>query len=143
MRSGVVGKSAPLYGYDKDGNLESCTITIKRKVNEYVGEYTATVDFKEYSTGRNLWATKPKTMICKVAEMHALRSACPEELSQAYIEEDYQKEESVDLLEEGYKTEIDAITEVEKLKEYYHANKGKGKDFDKYVTKRKKELESA
>jgi phage recombination protein Bet len=32
-------------------------------------------DLEEYSTGKNLWATKPKTMIKKVAESMALRKA--------------------------------------------------------------------
>ncbi len=90
MRSGVVGTSAPLY--EGEGEEARCTITVKRKVQEYIGEYSATVFFKEYSTGRNLWITKPKTMIAKVAETHALRKACPEEMSQMYIEEEVQKE---------------------------------------------------
>jgi len=141
MRSGVVGVSAPEYVFE-DGKIISCTITVKRKVGEYVGEYSATVFFDEYNTGYNLWKTKPKTMIAKVAEMHALRKACPEELSQVYVEEDFQKEEAPQI-DETYKTEIDAITDIEELGRYYKANKGKGKDFDKYVTKRKKELETA
>jgi hypothetical protein len=33
------------------------------------------VSLSEYSTGKNLWQTKPKTMIVKVAEAHALRRA--------------------------------------------------------------------
>lgn len=33
------------------------------------------VSLAEYSTGKNLWQTKPKTMIVKVAESHALRRA--------------------------------------------------------------------
>ena len=33
------------------------------------------VSLSEYSTGKNLWQTKPKTMIVKVAESHALRRA--------------------------------------------------------------------
>ena len=92
MRSGVVGKSAPVFTFKEGGKPMSCTITIKRMVNEYVGEYTDTVFFDEYTTGRNLWVSKPLTMFAKVAEMHALRMACPEELSQAYAEEEYQKE---------------------------------------------------
>lgn len=99
MRSGVVGKSAPQFE-EKDGVIESCTVTIKRKVQDYIGEYTATVHFKEYFVpGRNgrqsLWETKPHTMIAKVAEMHALRSACPEEMSQMYVEEEMEQEARV------------------------------------------------
>jgi len=147
MRSGVVGVSAPTYVFTEDKKIESCTITVKRKIDSYVGEYSATVFFDEYYKSNqyknSLWDTKPKTMIAKVAEMHALRKACPEELSQAYIEEDYQKEDGKTEADESYQKEIDAIGSLEELKVYYSANKGKGKDFDKYVTKRKKELQNS
>lgn len=92
-KSGVVGVDAPVYKERPDGSLLSCSITVhKRFADGYVGAFTAEPDFKEYSTGKNLWSTKPKTMIAKVAEMHALRKACPEELSQAYVEEEIQRE---------------------------------------------------
>lgn len=91
MRSGVVGKSAPTYE-EKGDKIVSCTITIKRKVGDYIGDYTATVFFSEYNTGFQQWASKPHTMIAKVAEMHALRMACPEELAQSYLEEEYEQD---------------------------------------------------
>jgi hypothetical protein len=91
MRSGVVGKSAPTYE-TAENKIVSCTVTVKRKVAEYIGDYSATVFFDEYTTGRNLWKTKPRTMIAKVAEMHALRMACPEEMSQMYVEEEKEAE---------------------------------------------------
>lgn len=87
MKSGVVGVEAPIYT-EKEGKIETCTVTVKRKVGDYVGEYTATVYFDEYNTKKNQWLSKPRTMIAKVAEMHALRKACPEELSQQYVEEE-------------------------------------------------------
>lgn len=90
MRSGIVGKSAPVY--QKEDDDFSCTVTVKRSTGGVVGDYSATVYFKEYNTGRGLWVTKPKTMLAKVAEMHALRMACPEELSRSYIEEEKQQE---------------------------------------------------
>lgn len=92
MRSGVVGKSKPDFTFHEDGKIDSCTITIKRKVDDYIGDYSATVFFEEYSTGKQLWSSKPKTMIAKVAEMHALRMACPEELSEMYSEEEMERE---------------------------------------------------
>ncbi len=141
MRSGIVGVSAPSYTFDENKNVETCSVTVKRKIDNTIGEYTATVYFKEYTTGRNLWTTKPMTMIAKVAEMHALRKACPEELSQAYVEEEKEKEVGpVDKVQEQYMFDVDAITTVEALKEYYLANKGKGKEFDKYVLNKKKLL---
>ena len=91
MRSGVCGKSAPTF-VEKDDKIISCSITIKRKVDDYIGDYSATVYMSEYSTGRQLWGSKPRTMLAKVAEMHALRMACPEEMSAAYIEEEKELE---------------------------------------------------
>lgn len=87
-KSGIVGVDAPKYVED-GGGVVSCSVTVKKRFPDgYVGDFTAEPDFKEYSTGKNLWATKPKTMIAKVAEMHALRKACPEELSQSFVEEE-------------------------------------------------------
>lgn len=43
-------------------------------------------------------------------------------------------------LEMKYKQEIDAIETLEELKTYYDVNKGKGEDFDKYITIRKSQL---
>ncbi|MBP6980102.1 recombinase RecT [Candidatus Curtissbacteria bacterium] len=122
MRSGVVGKSAPTYE-EKDGKIVSCTITVKRKVDEYVGDYSATVFFDEYTTGERLWASKPRTMIAKVAEMHALRMACPEELSQTYIEEEHAQEmvkgELVEEKKENavneHKAKLEVTTTLEEL----------------------------
>lgn len=97
MRSGIVGKEAPVYVDDDKGKIVTCSVTVKRKIDGYVGDFTATVYFSEYyKAGKNgypsLWDTKPRTMIAKVAEMHALRMACPEELAQDYIEEEMEKE---------------------------------------------------
>jgi len=92
MRSGIVGKSAPSFEVDEKGQIISCSITVKRSVGGTIGDFTATAYFSEYSTGKNLWVSKPRTMIAKVAEMHALRMACPEELAQAYVEEERESE---------------------------------------------------
>jgi len=92
MRSGIAGIDEPKYEEDGKGGVVSCSVTVKRVVSGHLGEFTAKVYFKEYTTGKNLWASKPRTMIAKVAEMHALRKACPEELAQAYVEEEMIKE---------------------------------------------------
>lgn len=91
QKSGVVGKSAPTFE-EKDGKIVSCSVTIQKMVNGHVGDFTATVYFDEYDTGKGQWTSRPRTMIAKVAEMHALRMACPEELSQLYVEEEHQKD---------------------------------------------------
>lgn len=91
-KSGVVGVEAPKYVED-GGKIISCSVTVhKRFPDGYVGDFTAEVFMDEYSTGRNLWSSKPRTMISKVAEMHALRKACPEELAQAYVAEEMERE---------------------------------------------------
>ncbi len=90
MANGVIGKAAPVFD-DKDGKPFTCTVTIKRRIKDDVGDFTATVYFDEYSTGKNLWEKKPRTMIAKVAEMHALRMACPDNLAQAYVEEEMER----------------------------------------------------
>lgn len=40
----------------------------------------------------------------------------------------------------NYKSEIDAITTLDQLKHYYAKNKGKGADFDKYISIKHKQL---
>jgi hypothetical protein len=139
MRSGVCGKSEPIFE-DKDGAIISCAITIKRNVSGVVGEYTAKVYFDEYTTKRNLWSTKPRTMLAKVAEMHALRMACPEELSQTYIEEEMEKENTPEILDEQITNEIKAIKTKEELVAYYDGKKGLGKLFDEQIALKQKEL---
>ena len=98
MRSGVVGKTEPIFEEVKEGaekgKIISCSVTIKRKVQGEIGEFSSKVYFSEYTSGQNLWAKKPRTMIAKVAEMHALRMACPEEMSQVYVEEEFEKTET-------------------------------------------------
>ncbi len=99
MRNGIVGKDAPIFE-EKDAKIISCSVTVHKKTGTYVGDFTATVYFNEYyKAGKNgypsLWDSKPHTMIAKVAEMHAQRMACPEQLSQMYVEEEYQHVETV------------------------------------------------
>lgn len=142
MKSGICGKSAPSYEIE-DGKVISCTVTVKRKVSDYVGDYSAMVFFDEFNTGKNLWVSKPKAMIAKVAEVHALRMACPEELSQVYVEEEMEKEAiGVTAIDITYQNEIDTINDLDELKKYWEENKGRGKDFDKYVTKRRDEIKT-
>lgn len=95
MKNGVIGTSAPQYSLKADGSVESCEVTVKRLTHGIVGEFTALVFFDEYTKGRDLWKSKPKTMIAKVAEMHALRKACPEDLSGIYVEEEFDREAEI------------------------------------------------
>lgn len=122
MKSGQSGKSAPLFAHDKDGNIESCTVTVWKTGGDERG-YTATVFFDEYEKPPvkakdgvtlipGMWQTKKRTMISKVAEVHALRMAFPEELSQSYIEEEFDKDNVIHVVDES----IDTIPNDEKEK---------------------------
>lgn len=110
MRSGIVGTDAPIYLMSADKTEagiprpDSCSITVHRMINGHVGDFTAYVFFDEYyKAGKtwegkytpSMWDTKPRTMLAKVAEMHALRKACPEELSQAYVEEELREDRTI------------------------------------------------
>lgn len=117
QKNGVVGKTKPEFTFLQDGKVESCTITIKKHTHSYdgtpyIGEFTATVFMDEYSTGKQLWASKPRTMIAKVAEMHALRMACPEDAQQMYVEEEYERE---NVVAEYVENEIDTTEAQKKL----------------------------
>lgn len=89
-RSGIVGKSMPHYERNGD-SIVSCSITVQKATGNHIGDFSAKVFFNEYSTGKNLWKSKPHTMIAKVAEAHAIRMACPEEAKNMYIEEEFEQ----------------------------------------------------
>lgn len=94
--SGYAGKTDPEYGSDPD--LEGlkggvfCKITVFKLVGSEARPFSAKVYLNEYNSNKNLWVSKPRTMIAKVAEMHALRMAFPEQLAKVYTEEEFDKE---------------------------------------------------
>lgn len=122
-QNGLVGKSAPIYV--QDGDDMTCSITVKRQVNSVIGEYTSLVYFSEYTTKKNQWITKPRTMLAKVAEMHALRMAFPEEFAKSYVEEERQADhttaknvvEEIDL--EGIKEKFEECKTVKYMTELF------------------------
>lgn len=74
-----------------------------------------------------------------------IKKACKQHFSDIYdniekIDNDNYNLENPLELDLKYKSEIDDIDDIEKLKEYYGKNKGIGKDFDKYVTIRKQQI---
>lgn len=129
-RSGVVGIDEPVYVMSEDGKtIISCSVTVHKRFQEqdgYVGDFTAKVYFKEYTTGKNQWSTKPMTMIAKVAEMHALRKACPEELAQSYVEEEMEREvsapvQAVAAQSQEWKQKLEAAPDEEELRKVWAA----------------------
>ena len=51
------------------------------------------VALQEYSTGKNLWTSKPATMIRKVALVHCLREAFPDTFAGMYSAEELEREQ--------------------------------------------------
>jgi len=152
QKGGVVGVSSPKY-VEEDGKIVSCEITVKKKSDETIGEFSALVFFDEYYKSNqyknSLWDTKPRTMIAKVAEMHALRKACPEELKKAYIEEEYQRD--VQLVQEekenkeentiAWKDKMTACKTLEELGKVWSDMPGSLKS-EKMVVEYKEELKN-
>lgn len=97
-QAGLAGKDAPIYQLDDKGNTISCSMSVYKIIEGVRCPFTSLVFFKEYSTGQNLWAKKPMTMIAKVAEMHALRMAFPEVLDKAYVEEEMTPAREVEIV---------------------------------------------
>lgn len=128
-QNGQTGKDEPFFEDDENGNPKTCSLSVYRNGNKY----TAKVYFNEYSTGKNQWLSKPRTMLAKVAEMHALRMAFPEELSKSYIEEEQRQpvssfEQETNLSEISNKfnkctTENELIAEYKKLAPKDQTNK--------------------
>lgn len=132
QKAGQCGKKAPIYTYNQDGSIETCSVTVLKMVNSYIGEYTSLVYFKEYTTGKNLWASKPLSMIAKVAEMHALRSAFPEELDKIYVEEEFDKGSRFsEVVEESASLRMGNTIKEEKINNNEKNNENKESESDR------------
>ena len=72
-RSGHFDGMETVVFFDEDKKPINAVCTVWR--NDMTHPIKSDVLFKEYTTGKNLWATKPAVMIGKVAESVALRKA--------------------------------------------------------------------
>lgn len=75
---------------DDKGNCLGAWAEVRRK--DWSEPARAEVSLKEYSTGKAMWASKPETMIQKVAEAAALRMAFPDDLGGVYTDDEMQRE---------------------------------------------------
>ncbi len=143
QRSGdLISISDAKFVDDEAGKPISATVVVKKKVLDEIGEFTGTAYFSEYTTGKNLWASKPRTMLEKVSEMMALRKAYPEQLDKAYIEEEMATGNVMEMIDGETSAAIANLKTLEEVNTYYQANKGKGKAFDQAIIARKRELEA-
>ena len=74
----LAGWKAWTVGSKENKDLKGC-IEIQRK--DFTAPFYHEVDFDEYNTNQNLWVSKPKTMIKKVAMAQGFRLCFPEQLS--------------------------------------------------------------
>lgn len=74
---------------DESGKLMGAWCEVRR--HDWTHPAREEVPFSEFTTGKNLWATKPETMIKKVAEATALRMAFPDDLGGVYEESEFDK----------------------------------------------------
>jgi phage recombination protein Bet len=70
-------------------------------VDGYQEPVKAMVSLQEYSTGKSLWASKPATMIRKVAKVQALREAFPEDFQGMYVQEEMGVDTALDEIPVG------------------------------------------
>jgi len=114
------------------------------------GEFLTTLSKEDLEKHRKvaktdyIWRAWYKEMVLKTVIKKAVKVHFDDiyEKIEGIDNENYDLENPLDL-DIQYKSEIDEIDTVDELQTYYLAHKGKGKDFDKYVTKRKQELEKA
>lgn len=131
------GTTRPEYEFEQlaDGRPDysriiSCTIGVHKVVQGILTTSEQTVYFDEYTTGKNLWVSKPKTMIKKVAHAHALRASFSA-LKGLSITEEIERGDVIDMDAGGniVKTEstsdiqkaVNACNTVEELQKYYDA----------------------
>lgn len=88
--TGQFGSMETTYEFEQDGiTPKSATCIIWRK--DYDKPFKNTVFYREYSTGQNLWRSKPCVMIGKVAESSCLRRAF--NISGLYAVEEFDRKE--------------------------------------------------
>lgn len=88
-RTGRLAGSESQIFVNPDGTIQGARACVKAVLpTGNLGEFHSEVYFSEYNTGKSTWAQKPATMICKVAESHALRKAFPSSMASLYIPEE-------------------------------------------------------
>lgn len=129
------GTTRPEYEFEQtaDGRDDrkrpiSCTIGVHKVVKGILTTSEQTVYFDEYTTGKNLWVSKPLTMLKKVALAHALRASFSA-LKGLSIAEEFDRDDVIDVDSQGnvikqestadIQRAVKACNTVEELQTYY------------------------
>lgn len=114
------GTTRPEYKFslDENGNENtddpiSCTIGVHKIVQGVLVTSEQTVYFKEYTTGKNLWTSKPLTMIKKVAHAHAIRAAFSA-VKGLNIVEELERNDVIDMDSNGNVIETNSTADLQK-----------------------------
>jgi hypothetical protein len=118
-----------------------CIIKNKR------GEFMTLLSKEDISKHRKVAKTDYiwKDWFTEMATKTVIKKACKLHFSDIFQNIEKNDNDNYDLdipldLDLSVKQKIDSIKTIEELKEYYQENKGKGKDFDKYISIRKKQI---
>lgn len=131
--------SIETVGDIKDGYIIFRTTIIKDLSNEFSARSTGTAMQKMDDAKKTFEKTESISVGRSLALLGYLASG--DIASSEEMEEFIDFKETKKIEEEVlYKEQIDNIDTVEDLQSYYLSNKGRGKEFDSYVMKRKKEL---
>lgn len=141
---GYVHKIANPFG-QKDEDIIGGYCVIKNKRGEFLTTMSAEDLEKHRKVAKTdfIWKQWFKEMCLKTL----IKKACSKHFKDTFINieemdnDQYELENPLDL-KLKWKQEIDAINDMDKLREYYLANRGeiRGKEFDKYVMMRKTQL---
>lgn len=107
------GEVEHTYSFGNRGEILGAYCTVKRK-NSSKSMYVF-VEFREYTTGKSLWGSKPATMIKKVAEAQALRMAFQELFAGSYCEEEMEKGSRTSQLKERLDTPNDNFAKAKDI----------------------------
>jgi len=129
-----------------DSEIKGAYCIIKNKRGEFLTTLTRLEIEKHRKVAKtdNIWQQWYKEMVMKTV----IKKACGLHFRDIFQSmettdnENYDVENPLDL-DLKFKQEIDEIETIDDLKDYYLKNKGKGKSFDKYVTKKKAELKKS
>ena len=113
---------------DDEGRLVAGWCEVYR--SDWLHPIREEVPLSEYNTGKAQWATKPQTMLKKVAEAAALRMAFPDDLGGIYSEEEIQKDQVRDVRAKELTAQVQETTETPEFEASDYFNDSAGNDVE-------------